>query len=195
MSPIARTPVPDESASVRERILVAATDILREEGIQGLSQVQVSRKAEVRQSHLTYYFPKRDDLIEAVAMRFIEGAFGSIGDATAAAAPDELAAVLRQSAAIVAEEGHMRMFTGVIVEADGNPALRAVLVRVTKQLEATLAARIGGEDATERARLIVASIWGLGLYDFVVRPKRRAPITDSLLAWLVGGTRRSRSGK
>jgi len=174
---------------------VAATDILREEGIQGLSQVQVSRKAEVRQSHLTYYFPKRDDLIEAVAMRFIEGAFGSIGDATAAAAPDELAAVLRQSAAIVAEEGHMRMFTGVIVEADGNPALRAILVRVTKQLEATLAARIGGEDATERARLIVASIWGLGLYDFVVRPKRRAPITDSLLAWLVGGTRRSRSGK
>lgn len=179
MSPSSRTTVQDES--VRERILVAALDILREDGIQGLSQVQVARRAGVRQSHLTYYFPKRDDLIGAVAARFIEHAFGSLDRAADAAAPDALSEVLKRAAAAIADEGHMRMFTGVIVEADGNGDLRAILVRVTKQLQATLAARLGGEDPSERARLVLASLWGLGLYDFLVRPRRRSPLPGSLL--------------
>lgn len=182
MSPSGRTTAEDES--VRERILMAAMDTLREDGIQGLSQVQVARRAEVRQSHLTYYFPKRDDLIGAVAARFIEHTFGTLDRAANAASPDELQDVLRRAAAAVGDEGHMRMFTGVIVEADGNPELRAILVRVTKQLQATLAARLGGEDAAERARLVLASLWGLGLYDFLVRPRRRTPLAASLLACL-----------
>ena len=184
MSPTARRAVQDESEGVRERILVAATDILREDGIQGLSQVQVARRADVRQSHLTYYFPKRTDLVEAVAMQFIEHAFGAIDQAAADASPEEFSAVLMGAAAAIADQGHMRMFTGVMIEADGNADLRGILVKVTKQLQATIAARLDGEDAMERARLILASLWGMGLYDFLVRPRRRSPLAESLLACL-----------
>src|SRR5678815_5766477 len=49
----ARTAVAD-AGGIRERILGAAMSILHEGGIQALSQIQVARRADVRQSHLTY---------------------------------------------------------------------------------------------------------------------------------------------
>jgi AcrR family transcriptional regulator len=172
----------EESGGVRERILAAATDVLRTHGIQGLSQLHVAREAGVRQSHLTYYFPKREDLVEAVAMRFIDHAFGGIGALTAGAATDDRVATLRRMAAMVADAGHMRMFTSVIIEADRDPKLRAAVVRVTKQLQSAFAVWLGGEDASERAHVVLASLWGLGLYDFLIRPTRRSPLAATLLA-------------
>jgi hypothetical protein len=78
----------------------------------------------------------------------------------------------------------MRMFTGVIVESDGDPALRSIIVRQTLRLQSVLADLVGGKDAQDRAALVLASLWGLGLYNFVVRPKRGAAIPPSLLACL-----------
>jgi AcrR family transcriptional regulator len=167
-----------EAGGIRERILAAATDILGETGIQGLSQVQVARRADVRQSHLTYYFPTRHDLLEAVALGFVEGLTRGVARAAAAsAADDDPDAVLQRIAAAIADEAHMRMFTGVIVEADGDPALRAIVVRVMRRLQATLAELLGGDDATQRAGLALASMWGVGLYNFLLRPKRGAGLT------------------
>ncbi|HEU6451861.1 MAG TPA: TetR family transcriptional regulator [Gemmatimonadaceae bacterium] len=188
-----RTAVEDGPEGVRERILAAAMELLRESGIRALSQVQVARRAKVRQSHLTYYFPRRHDLIEAVATRFIEHAFGSVATAAAEAAPDELAAVLRQTAAAVAEEGHMRMFVGVIIAADDDTELREIIAGLTKQLQSRLAQRLGGSDATERARFVLASLWGMGLYDFLIRPRRKPQLPTTLLDCLVPPTRGSRS--
>lgn len=182
MTQSARAAATRQPEGIKARIIDAATSILRETGIQGLSQVQVSRRARVRQSHLTYYFPKRHDLIEAVAIQFVEHAFGTIGDAAAASSPRELPVVLQRMAAVVADESHMRMFTGVVVEADGDPELRAVLMRVTRRLQARLAERLTGNDAMERARLALSMLWGAGLYDFTMRPKRRARLTASLFA-------------
>jgi AcrR family transcriptional regulator len=187
MSPEAKAASDDAAGGVRERILDAAMTALREAGIQGLSQVQVARRAKVRQSHLTYYFPRRHDLIEAVAQRFIDGLDRHIVAMAAGTAPGDLGALLQRLAAAIADHGHMRMFTGVIVEADGDPELRASLVRVTRRLQAALAERLGGEDAMERAGLLLASLWGLGLYDFVIRPERRSASMASLLARAVEG--------
>lgn len=53
--------------SVRERILGAALDIVQSTGAQGITQARVAAAAGVRQSHLTYYFPTRADLIKATA--------------------------------------------------------------------------------------------------------------------------------
>src|SRR6266542_315622 len=116
-----RTP-PDEAGGIRERLLNAAVAILREGGIQGLSQVQVARRARVRQSHLTYYFPRRRDLVEAVAVRFIDGVVGGLAAAagTAAMSPGTM---LQRVADAIADQAHMRMFIGVIVESDSDPEL------------------------------------------------------------------------
>ena len=50
----------------KEEILKAAIATLREDGISGFTQPRVAKRADVRQSHLTYYFPTRLALLEAV---------------------------------------------------------------------------------------------------------------------------------
>lgn len=183
-----------EGGGVRERILAAALAILRERGIQELSQVRVARRAQVRQSHLTYYFPRRHDLLEAVSARFIGGVVGGLRRAGQAAGGDR-EALLRGVADAIGELEHMRMFAGVIVEADGDPELRALLVRRTSELQSALAEALGGEDAAERARLVLAAMWGLGLYGFVMRPPAGSEAWAALLdcvAGSPGGARGSR---
>jgi AcrR family transcriptional regulator len=140
----------------------------------------------VRQSHLTYYFPKRHDLVEAAAARFIDGMIRGVVDVAARSAAEDPGAMLQHIAAAITDRGHMRMFTGIIVEADGDPALRAMVVRLTLRLQSTLAELLGGEDALDRARLILASLLGLGLYDFVVRPEHGSALPSSFLASLTG---------
>jgi AcrR family transcriptional regulator len=179
---------PDETGGIRERVLNAAVGILREGGIQALSQVQVARRARVRQSHLTYYFPRRHDLVEAVAVRFIDGIVGGLQQAAASSAAESPGAMLQRVADAIADQAHMRMFVGVIVETDDDPGLRPIVVRQTRRLQSMLAELVGGKDSPNRAALVLASLWGLGLYNFVVRPKRASAIPPSLLACLAGAT-------
>lgn len=152
---------------VRERILEAALAILRESGIQGLSQVQVARRAKVRQSHVTYYFPRRHDLTEAVTVRFIDNMVSALQEAAARSRSRKRDALIRRAEEAITDPGHMRMFTGVIVEADTDPELHSVMVRETKRLQAALAQLLGDENREPAADLL-ASLWGRGLYAFVL---------------------------
>lgn len=193
----AHAPKTDET-DVRERILTAAMNVLQEDGIQGMSQVQVARRANVRQSHLTYYFAKRHDLIEALALRFLEEVTHGLEEARTKDQSDgDASALLRRLAAAIVEPRHMRMFIASIVEADGDPKVRAIVVRLTLRLEAMIAAELGGSDADERARMLLASLWGLGLYDFVVRPKRPGALAAAYVASITvrAPTRRARRTK
>lgn len=54
------------SNETRSRLLSAAIELLLAEGIHALSQPRVAAAAGLRQSHLTYYFPTRFDLLKAV---------------------------------------------------------------------------------------------------------------------------------
>lgn len=176
-----------DAAGVRERILDAALAILREKGIQELTQVQVARRAGVRQSHLTYYFPKRFDLVEAVAVRFIAGMEGGLHQAIARAEGGDPGELLRHMAAAIGDPGHMRMFTGIVVAADGDPALRDIIVRQTRRVHELLAGALGGDGAMERAGLLLATMWGLGLYGFSLG---EPPADGSTLLELLAGRAR-----
>lgn len=54
-------------ASTRTRILTAGVEVLHSDGLVALTQQAVAEKAGVRQSHITYYFPTRLDLLQATA--------------------------------------------------------------------------------------------------------------------------------
>jgi AcrR family transcriptional regulator len=56
-----------ENTSTRVRILTAGVEVLHSEGFASLTQQAVAQKAGVRQSHVTYYFPTRLDLLQATA--------------------------------------------------------------------------------------------------------------------------------
>ena len=51
----------------REAIVASALDVIEEDGLSGFTQPRVAQRAGLRQSHLTYYFPTRADLLLAVA--------------------------------------------------------------------------------------------------------------------------------
>jgi AcrR family transcriptional regulator len=59
-------PLGDAKADVRKCLLQAALELLQRQGFSALTQARVAELAGVRQSHLTYYFPTRNDLLKAV---------------------------------------------------------------------------------------------------------------------------------
>jgi AcrR family transcriptional regulator len=177
------------AGGVRERILDAAVAVLRESGLQHLLQVQVSEKAGVRQSHLTYYFPTRQDLLEAVTARVVDGIAKGVRAVVEDQQGEGHGPLLKRLAAAIANLEHMRMFVAAIVEADGDPSLRAMLIEGTRRLEAVLAEALGGAEAKERARLVLAAIWGLGLYQFLIRPTPEAKLTGRYLSWVTKASR------
>jgi AcrR family transcriptional regulator len=56
----------------RTQILQAGLALLREEGLPGLTQPRIGARTGLRQSHLTYYYPTRSDLLAAVARSAVE---------------------------------------------------------------------------------------------------------------------------
>ena len=115
-------------------------------------------------------------------MRFVDGLTAGISRAGSVAADPGTA--LAHLAKAIADPEHMRMFIGVIVEADRDPATRALLLRGTGRMEAALAEILGGADQRQRAAAMLATLWGLGLYAFVVRPAARHDPARTMLAWL-----------
>ena len=64
--------------ATREKILFAAVTVLNEEGFTALTQQRVCECAAIRQSHLTYYFPTRNDLLREAAAYGCEAMLGAI---------------------------------------------------------------------------------------------------------------------
>lgn len=58
--------------SVRDNIVAAALELAHSVGLQSVTQAQVATEAGIRQSHLTYYFPTRIDLIKATLEKLVE---------------------------------------------------------------------------------------------------------------------------
>lgn len=173
-----------QRVAVPDRILDAALEILAESGLRNLTQVQVANRAKVRQSHLTYYFPTRDDLLGAVTERAVNGivsGFHRVATDGTKRGQKQLFAGLARS---VLDLAHMRMFVAMIVEADADRTVRRLMKRATERIEAALAEALRGDDARERARLVLAAIWGLGLYQFLMRPASNASRTRTYLSWL-----------
>jgi AcrR family transcriptional regulator len=72
---LARAPKP---AGRREQILHAAVEVLNSEGFGALTQTHVAERAGVRQSHLTYYFPARNDLLRETAAYGCDAMLGAL---------------------------------------------------------------------------------------------------------------------
>lgn len=138
--------------------------LLKKKGIAALTQPQVARAAGIKQSHLTYYFPTRADLLLGIAGQ------------TIAQTVEEVAARLRESPdpATLADTCAKAMIGGVppramiglIVAADADPAIRKPLRRLIKhvriQVQALLATS-GLASGKDSALLFHATVVGLAI--------------------------------
>jgi AcrR family transcriptional regulator len=150
----------------RQDIIDAGLAILREQGLAGLTQPRVAAKVGVRQSHLTYYFPTRTDLLTAVARGAIElqsNAAKSLlrGISSAKDGADRIAGV------IVRHE-NTRLLAALNQAADQEPAVRELFGELTEvfvsEIEDSLG-RLRLEPNAARVDLIHALFVGLSIID------------------------------
>lgn len=102
---------------VRERILEAALSLLAGGGAHELTQPRVAKAAGVRQSHLTYYFPTRGELLQEVARHSIEKLAGELSRGRPGGLPEAIAAG-------AADKRRSRIMLGLVAAADRDPKIR-----------------------------------------------------------------------
>jgi AcrR family transcriptional regulator len=131
-------PLVFDPPDVRTRILQAAVGLLAEQGVGGLTQPRIARAAGVRQSHLTYYFPTRADLLLGVAGQSIDALVGGMASAAREGSLDRetLAPAL---AAAASDRRRARIMLALAVTSDEDPQLRERF----REFVATIRARIG----------------------------------------------------
>lgn len=153
-----RDPGPD----VRSRILDAALALLGEEGTVRLTQTAVAKAAGVRQSHLTYYFPTRAELLKATAVHSIEAMLTTLG-ARAAGGELTMDVLARIADAMVGDKRLPRILLGLIASSEEDRAIKGFLrdfvARVRTGL-ALIARQLGHDVDPQRVALCHTLIVG-----------------------------------
>ena len=132
-------PVPAEAprADIRRQILDAALDLLAEQGFIELTQPKIASAAGVRQSHLTYYFPTRSELLKAVAVHSIESLLVTLGAGVAGKVTPDLFA--RFAGEALADKRRARVMLGLIVSSDEDRAIKQFLREFVDRVRANVA--------------------------------------------------------
>jgi AcrR family transcriptional regulator len=117
---LASQPVP---TTTRDRILHAAVEILNNEGFGALTQTRVAAKAGVRQSHITYYFPVRNDLLRETAAygcnAMLEMLTGSVDDGSLT-----IATMSQFMAADLSDRRFARLMCALIAASDEDDRIK-----------------------------------------------------------------------
>lgn len=110
-------------ASAREKILAAASELLLNDGFHSLTQHAVAARAGVRQSHLTYYFPTRNDLLRATAQYGVETMLDPIADPRFGA-QGTLAEFRQLLMPDRSDRQWFRLMTGLMIASDEDHSIR-----------------------------------------------------------------------
>lgn len=121
---------------IRKRILEASLDIIEEAGIKALTQPRIAKATGLRQSHLTYYFPRKADLYMALLEASHERA-------AACSEPTEDLPLASLLANLMFDRERMRFFLSIILEVGDDPELRPALAAHAAGLASFIAGRIG----------------------------------------------------
>lgn len=143
------------SSDIREKILDAAFAIVESEGVTAMTQPRIAKRAGVRQSHLTYYFPRKSDLLIDVLQH---------SHRRAAERPrDETEDVYTNIARLMFNPQRMRFFLNVLVEASAKPTLRAVLAAHFDDFRRSLASRFDVSPDSPALTAFIDRIRGMGM--------------------------------
>jgi AcrR family transcriptional regulator len=136
-----------QKADPRARILEAAYALLSKQGVAELTQPKVARAAGLRQSHLTYYFPTRGDLLRALAQHSIGQMLSRLtGEATRGSlTPERLARLVGN---MVSDKRRARTMLGLVVTSDERREIKQNLREFVAQVRGGIAglAQMLGKD-------------------------------------------------
>ncbi|MFT4163021.1 TetR family transcriptional regulator [Shinella sp.] len=141
---------------IRKRILDGALDIIEEAGIKALTQPRLARTTGLRQSHLTYYFPRKADLY----MALLEASHERAAARATPAKDTPLATLL---ANLMFDRERMRFFLSIILEIDDDPELRPALAAHAAGLASFVAGKIGRCPTDPAVLAFIDELRGAGL--------------------------------
>lgn len=144
--------------NVRRRILDAALDIVEAHGIMALTQPKIAKAAGLRQSHLTYYFPRKADLFAALLDASHDRA------AKKERTKDELDPnrAFKYLAGLMFDRRRMQFFLGVMLAASEEPELRAILAVHAGELARRAAPLFGRREDDPAVLAFIDILRGMG---------------------------------
>jgi len=152
----------------RERILDQALKIAKEQGIEALTQPRVATAAGVRQSHLTYYFPRKADLLAAV----LQASHADAAEGGEPAEADAFAAAMKSLEALMFDRNRMRFFLGVAIEASTEKNLRDILAAHARGLTEQIAPLFGRTADDPAVIAFIDRLRGMGVR-LLLEPDRK----------------------
>jgi AcrR family transcriptional regulator len=172
---------------IRKKVLDAATELLGDHGLRKLTQPQVAKRAGVRQSHVTYYFPRRSDLIAAVARSYSDSVAGEVLQKMQTAQAGTLAESLSAfTTTLIGDRRRTRTLIGLLVASEEDAELRAQMLEGVLALRAVMEQVIGVPPGDPAAAVLQATIWGLSVQHLLMGKQQ----TQAQLAALVAHTAR-----
>lgn len=177
--------------SVKDNILQAGSALLRERGVGALTQPQIAQAAGVKQSHLTYYFPTRTDLLVAIAEQVVSQTLDRISASLVLAqaggpgGPVVPADWTQRMADVLLTGMPPRVIIGLIAAADAEPDIRPALVRLVASVRHRLTqmlAHLGLAHDPTTALLAHATVLGLAvMYQARLTPEAEQELRTGLL--------------
>lgn len=159
------------SEDVRGRIVDAAIRLLEAKGAKGFGQVRVAREAGLQQGHLTYYFPKKSDLVGAVLERLSERTRGDLREAMARGETSDPAAaealffdLVRR---LMRDRKRAHILVGLLAEAVEDAEVSAALGAMVRSQRASLAFLLGRDPEDPDVYIATAALRGLGIENLV----------------------------
>ena len=131
---------------------------MRAEGLKRLTQPKVAAAAGIRQSHLTYYFPKKVDLIVALLADHVHGEDNDGGHDHHDV--EELGSALEL---VATDSRRISFFLNLIVEAEQEPALRRMVYEHMTAFDAVVARAYGRNVGDPDIEAFVDSLRGFGM--------------------------------
>src|SRR6202789_567383 len=143
----------------REIILEAAIATLREHGFSGFTQPRGAKRADVRQSHLTYYFPTRLALLEGVARLAVDGQLAALQSIVGLTS---VSAVIKNITAMIGRHENTRVLMALAQAADEEPSLRSLFRELADGIVSRLRQLLENLhlDATEEQVFLIHSLSG-----------------------------------
>ena len=167
----------------RTQILEAGLALLREEGLSGLTQPRIAARTGLRQSHLTYYYPTRSNLLSAVARSAVEV------QATAAKALVARIRTVGEASKVMARGAarheNARVFVALNQAAEREQDVRTLFNELSDTFVAEIAAlfeKLGLQATSANFDLLHALFVGLSVLDLATcradQPERSKAVLD-----------------
>jgi AcrR family transcriptional regulator len=181
-------------ADKRTDIVEVALALVQEEGLAGLTQPRVGKRLGMRQSHVTYYFPTRDDLLAAVTELAVQRRVAALEPMRRERTRQQK---VRALAKVLTDPEQTRVLVALAQLADSEPALRPqfrALAELITPAATSVVQAAGAEASREAIALLQTTSTGLAVVALATGQTDRAPVT-ALLDHLLDSLPRSRKDR